>query len=132
MDNFTFEILEKIYENRHFSPNDTTDNPDLLDRKHEAYNLLVDNGYVLRNNKEYTFKITIKGSAYVEERRKNNHLMELHEQNIDIQASLRNCQRLLIFIAFLQFLHTLDVSFVHIFDSFERFFTFIAETFTHY
>ena len=117
MDNFTFEILEEIYEKGTIPYEKEPDTP-LLSKKHTSQCYLLKKGYAIKPNSD-SMEITIDGAAYVEEQRKNNHLIELQEQNVDIQASLRNCQRLLIILAFLQLLHTLDISLVHIFGSFE-------------
>ena len=106
MDNFTFAILEEVYEKGKVPVEPDSNSSPLADRRYRSQLHLKTKGYVTWTQHDPTMRITIDGSAYVEERRRNNHLLELQEQNVDIQRSLRNCQRWLIVLTVITLLHT--------------------------
>lgn len=122
MDEFTFHLLEQLYELWEIKCSDKDKNPfyhnipliSLDDqRRSNAFDFLHHEGLISVNTFTATLKITIKGAAYVEERRKNNMLhelqgqtlklqelnFELQQQNLKIQDSLRKCQWGLLAIA---------------------------------
>ena len=107
MDEYTFHLLEQVYETWEIDLSDKNNpfyNNDKLQtvesrKKHQSYNFLKHEGFISSNGFNSIVTITVKGAAYVEECRRNQALYKLHEQNaqiqeqnIQIQNSLRKCQ----------------------------------------
>ncbi|MBR3723434.1 MAG: hypothetical protein IKN12_11865 [Selenomonadaceae bacterium] len=85
MDNFTFTILEEVYEKGKAPVEPNSNSSPLADRRYQSQLHLKTKGYVTWTQRDPTMRITIDGSAYVEERRRNNHLLELQEQNNELR-----------------------------------------------
>lgn len=106
LDKQTFKVLEVFYEFKKMSM--VSKNNPLQSAKEEiadSYHYLLDNKYIEYSEATSIIKITIAGSSYVEEHRKNLHLIELQKQTVKNQTELKYCQYLLAFIAIINILH---------------------------